>query len=122
VFKPYKLQYKTPPPTIELLFDGEPVAELTRGREATYSFHYLAAFEGKKLAPLPGFPQLDKVYTATELFPFFRERIPDMRRPEVREQMKNQNISEEDLFALLVQLGRRTVTDSFELRLSGKAA
>ena len=115
------MMYKTPPPTLQVLFDDAPVAELKKGRGGRYVFCYLESFKAKKLAPLPGLPDVEKVYEEEELFPFFAERIPDMRRPEIKEWVKQQGLDGNDKLALLGALSRRSVTDSFELRLN-KAA
>jgi len=116
------MKYSTPPPTLEVLFEGMPVAELKKGRGGRYVFRYLEAFKAMKLAPLPGLQDVDVVYESEDLFPFFAERIPDMRRPEIKEWVKQQHIDEGDKLALLGALSRRSVTDSYELRLNKKAA
>src|SRR5437763_14414604 len=110
------MKYSGPPPTVQVLFDGDPVAELSQGPHGTYFFRYLEAFKAKNLAPLPGFQDVDKTYESTELFPFFAERIPDTRRPEIREWIKQHHLSEDDKFALLGALSRKAVTDSYELQ------
>jgi len=105
----------TPPPRIEVLFHGEPVAELSRERKGKYVFRYLPAFSEKRLMPLPGLP-LGMEHTSDELFPFFRERIPELCRPEVLQWLRQQSLDTADQMELLGSLGKRSVTDSFELR------
>src|SRR5579859_1232688 len=112
-----RMKYSGPPPSIQLLFDGEPVAELSKVPQGNYFFKYLPTFKSLNLAPLPGFPDLARVYESQDIFPFFEERIPDTRRPEIREWIKKHGLSEEDKLSLLAALGRKAVTDSFELRL-----
>jgi HipA-like protein len=111
------MRYSAPPPTLQVLFEGEPVAELSKGREDRFVFHYLPAFKAKKLAPLPGFQDVDRMYESADLFPFFAERIPDLRRPEIREWIKTQNLDDANKLELLGALSRHSVTDSFELRI-----
>ena len=110
-----RLRYdKTPPPTVQVFFDGAQVAEL--GQIAgKYFFRYLDAFRKKGLDPLPGLPDTGKPLESVELFPFFEERIPDTRRPEIRERMQEMGLSDNDKLALLGALSRRTVTDSYQL-------
>jgi HipA-like protein len=110
------MKYSSPPPTVQLLFDGTAVAELSRVPRGKYFFKYLPAFKEKGLASLPGLADLDKVYVSDELFPFFEERIPDMRRPEIRDWMRRHDLEEENKLAVLGALSRKAVTDSFELR------
>jgi HipA-like protein len=105
---------KTPPPRIEVLYHADIVAELSRTRDGKYVFIYLPAFYEKKLAALPGLP-FGKEHASVELFPFFAERIPELCRPEVLEWLRRHSVDPEDKFELLGTLGKRSVTDSFEL-------
>jgi hypothetical protein len=50
------------------------------------------------------------------LFPFFEERIPELCRPEVLEWLKLNDLNPDDRLKLLGVLGKKSVTDSFELR------
>lgn len=115
------MKYSGPPPSIQLLFNGTPVAELSKVPQGNYFFKYLPDFERLNLAPLPGFPDLSRVYEAQEIFPFFQERIPDTRRPEIREWIRKHGLSEDDKLSLLAALGRKAVTDSYELRFTTAA-
>ena len=116
----WKTRFATPPPRIEVLFHGDPVAELSRGRDGKYVFRYLPSFTEKRLAPLPGLP-LGKESVSDDLFRFFQERIPELCRPEVLQWLQSQAISKEDEMQLLGALGKTSVTDSFELRLTRAA-
>jgi hypothetical protein len=99
---------------------GEPVAELRRekmGDQELYHFKYLPKFQEADLAPLPGFPDLGKDYWQEELWAFFAERIPDVRRPEIAAVLKQKRISEYEKLKLLAELGSLSVTDPFVLRM-----
>lgn len=113
-------RFKTPPPRLEVLFDGEVVAELRKERDGKYKFRYLPSFKQKNLTPLPGLP-FDKDHTSTELFPFFEERIPELTRPEVAEWLRQHSVDKTDKLRLLAALSRRSVTDSYELRFKEAA-
>jgi hypothetical protein len=113
--------HKGPPPTLQILFQGTLVAELRKNRilgGPEYSFKYLPAFKELKLAALPGLPYWEEVQTRSELWPFFAERIPDVRRPEVLAWMKMNKLSGNDDIALLAVLGAHSITDPFEIRLA----
>ncbi len=76
--------HKGPPPTLQILFRGTLVAELSKGKKGgrnVYAFRYFPAFKELMLAPLPGIPFYEGVQESSELWPFFSERIPDSRRP-----------------------------------------
>lgn len=116
----FKARFATPPPRIEVLFHGEPVAQLSRERGGQYVFQYLPSFSEKKLAALPGLP-FGKEHKSLELFPFFQERIPELCRPEIIQWLQHHSIQAEDEMQLLGALGKKSVTDSFELRLTSAA-
>lgn len=107
-------RYTTPPPKLHVLFEGKEVAELVRYRDK-FIFRYLDAFQQLRLAPFPGLP-LGREYVSRELPRFFAERIPDVRRPEIRELIRKHGIEQDEL-TLLAALGRMSVTDPFELVL-----
>jgi HipA-like protein len=113
--KEFSTVFKAPPPRLEVLFDDEPVAELTRNKRGIYVFRYLASFGRKKLAALPGLP-LGREHESSTLFPFFEERIPELRRPEVVEWLRQHHVDPTDKMKLLGSLAKKSVTDSFELR------
>jgi HipA-like protein len=116
--KMFRTGYSSPPPKLHVFFHGTDVAELTRQRDR-YVFKYSEAFQRLGLAPFPGLPDVSptKEYCSAELPRFFAERIPDVRRPEIREWIRREKIQEDDALALLAALGRISVTDPFELIL-----
>jgi HipA-like protein len=114
--KRWKFGYKEPPPTLVVLYQDQPIAELEQA-PLGYLFRYLPAFEGMKLSPFPGLPleKGDRFYY--DLPTYFEERLPDMKRPEIREWMEQHEISADSKLQLLAQLGTHTITDPFEFRL-----
>ncbi len=114
----WESRFRTPPPRLEVVFDETVVAVLGRRRDGWYTFKYLPTFGQLSLAPLPGFPKVDdREYVSIDLFPFFAERIPELRRPEVQEWLKKHpSIDVSDKLGLLAALGKESVTDSYELR------
>jgi len=113
--------HKGPPPTLQILFQGEQIAELTKisgGGKTRYCFKYLPAFERLKLAPLPGLPLSLAPLESGELWPFFAERIPDARRPEIQAWMKLKGLTPRDDIRLLAELGSHSVTDPFEILIA----
>jgi hypothetical protein len=113
-----KLKYAAPPPSLQVFFGNQQVAELKKW-EGRYWFRYLRAFKELSLSPIPGFPDVDRKepYESQQLFAFFRERIPDLTRPEIQELMKKLDLGGHDELKLLAELSKRSVTDPFELRL-----
>jgi hypothetical protein len=110
--------WKTPPPTLHLVYAGKHVAELKRvklGNQQLYQFRYLPAFKELNLAPLPGLPKVDEDNWSAELWGFFAERIPDVTRPEVDALIKAKRINRYDQLQMLAELGGHSVTDPFEI-------
>ncbi|HLZ40617.1 MAG TPA: HipA N-terminal domain-containing protein [Candidatus Sulfotelmatobacter sp.] len=114
-----KFRYHQPPPTLKILYEGTEVAELKRETPG-YRFRYLDAFSKLDLEPLPGLP-LGREYRDTALPLYFRERLPDTKRLDVKRLIAQFNIPTDDELLLLGTLGRHTITDPFELRLSSVA-
>lgn len=115
----FKVWLKTPPPTLQLVYGGRPVAELKKermGEQELYHFRYLPAFKEQNLAPLPGLPDTLQDHWSEDLWGFFAERIPDIRRPEIDALLKARKINRHDELVLLAELGGRAVTDPFEIR------
>lgn len=112
-------RYDAPPPTLKILYNGEQIAEL-KSEDKGYSFRYLEAFHRLALQPLPGLDPSEvrdgKVYDELPLY--FRERMPDVRRPDVKRVMEQFRIPEHNTLLLLATLGKHTVTDPFEFQLS----
>src|SRR5580700_923524 len=110
-----KYRYKSPPPTLKILYEGIEVAELKREANV-YVFHYLSAFKERGLEPLPRLP-LDQEYRWEELPLYFRERLPDVHRADVRRIVSQLKIPTDDKLVLLATLGKHTISDPFEFQL-----
>ena len=112
--------YSEPPPTLVVFHHDQAIAELEKV-EHGYLFRYLPLFEQMGLSPIPGLP-LDKGDRFFYDLPtYFEERLPDMKRPEIREWMAKHKLGPESKLRLLAQLGTHTITDPFEFRLKDAA-
>jgi len=111
-----KYRYHTPPPTLKILYSGTEVAELKHTAEG-YHFRYLPAFKELGLESLPRLP-LDQEYSGPVLPLYFRERLPDIRRADVRRIVAQLKIPTDDKLLLLATLGKHTITDPFEFQLA----
>ena len=113
----YRYRYQTPPPTLKILYDGTEVAELKREDNGSYRFRYLDTFQQLSLEPLPGLP-IDKETVSSELPLYFRERMPDVRRADIRQIVAQVGLPVDDELLLLATLGKHTITDPFVFQLS----
>lgn len=117
----WALGYRTPPPTLEVSYQGQPVAELKK-EKGKFFFRYLESFSLRSLAPLPGLPHNASGFVSfNELPAFFRERLPDTRRPEIRQYILANKLDEDDELMMLACLSKHSITDSFELSLRSAA-
>ncbi len=114
---PGSWSYSTPPPTLIVFYQNRPVAELKKEKSVFY-FRYLDDFFTQGLSPLPGLEASREYVRFSSLPAFFRERLPDTRRPEIRQAIMRHRIDENDDLQMLAKLGKHSVTDSFELKLS----
>ena len=66
--------------------------------------------------PLMEFPDLERAYTSTELFPLFRNRVMNRSRPDLAEYLQTLDLSTAaDPIEILAVSGGRRVTDSYEV-------
>lgn len=93
------------------------VAMLYKENE-TYYFKYIlenvkeAQKDGFEL--LVAFPQINATYENPHLFAVFGARLPDKRRPEIKEILSTYGLEEYDEFELLKRSGAKLPTDKFE--------
>ena len=80
-----------------------------------FVFSYLPAFFDANLKPIPDFPDPKRTYHNAHLWPFFANRIPDLRRDDVQVFLKERQLKESDKFGLLLTLGRETINNPFQL-------
>lgn len=115
--KGMKLKFSEPPPTLTVSFSDTDVAELMqRKKDGEFVFKYLPTFQQLGLAPLPGFPELRREYVSKTLWPYFLERIPDRRRPEIKSLIDARGLQDASELRLLAELGSMSVTDPFKIR------
>ena len=99
-----------------------PVGRLVyhEAQPAEYEFSYIqGAREAEQAAgflKIPGFPELDKLYTAPAIFPTFRNRVMNLNRPDRPEYLSQLgiDISSWDEVTELSVSGGRSHSDRFE--------
>ena len=104
-------------PHVLVQYGTVPIGELRRGRRRDFVFSYLPGFFSTDLKALPDFPnpEMGKQYRSEHLWPFFANRIPDLRRDDVQELMKKNRLRTSDELELLLTLGRETINNPFHL-------
>lgn len=88
-------------------------------KEGEWTFSYSADFRNQNdYRRLTGFSDLNKVYKADELWPFFKVRIPGLKQPMIQEILSKENLSENNEAALLKRFGRKTSTNPYILEVA----
>lgn len=100
------------------LSEGRSITVGTLTREGDrYVFRYSPDYVADRtMRPLRAFPSFNREFQSEVLWPFFAVRIPSSKRPEVRRILEDEQLDENDQIELLKRLGRRTVSNPFELR------
>ncbi len=79
-------------------------------------FEYADTFRKQPdVRPMTDFPNIDKVYTSDDLWPFFAVRIPGLGQPSVVRVLEKEQIDSGNEIELLKRFGKMTVANPFEL-------
>lgn len=119
MFKPEGLEDMKPPISngteFVLAYNILPVGILSYS-ESLWHFEYTKQFkDDRTISPLTEFPDVNKIYTSAELFPFFMHRIPSPSQPNIKEIINKERLNEHNLVEMLKRFGRLTITNPFEL-------
>ena len=83
-------------------------------QDGTWTFAYSEAFKQQhKLTPIVDFPDKNRVYESSVLFPYFSFRIPSLQRLKIQKIVPN-NITTDEVF-LLNAYGKHTIVNPFQL-------
>ncbi len=81
-----------------------------------WSFNYSEELkQNRQMNPIIDFPDLNKVYTSEQLWPFFAARIPALNQPYQLRKIARARISKNDAVGLLKLFGKDTITNPFRL-------
>ena len=85
-------------------------------KEGKWTFRYSEDFKAQEtVKPLTDFPDVNKVYSSEELYPFFLSRIPGSGQTKFQEIVKKEKIDPKNEAELLKRFGRQTIANSFIL-------
>ena len=98
------------------LYYGILVIGWLKKEDEIWEFKYSSDFQDRPdLRPLVQFPDKTKTYKSKRLYPYFLERIPNLKSAKIQAEMKKHGIASDDLFELLRLFGKRTIKDPFDL-------
>lgn len=87
--------------------------------DGVWTFQYTEEFKQQnKLTPIIDFSDINKVYTATQLFPYFSFRIPSVGRPQIKKVIEKEKIDSNNTVELLKHFGQRTIVNPFHLQMA----
>jgi len=84
--------------------------------EGKWVFRYAEDFRNQtKYARLTGFSDLNKVYKADVLWPFFKIRIPGLKQPMIRDIIEAEQLDESNEAILLKRFGKWSMSNPYIL-------
>lgn len=101
-----------------LMLEDKHVGQLSFENDQWIFVYDKAFIREHKKGILADFPDLNKTYQSTELWPFFASRIPSTSRNSINESLKKEGIDESDLTKLLAFFGKKTIANPFTLELT----
>ncbi len=79
-------------------------------------FKYSEEFKNQnKYARLTGFSDLDKIYKAEVLWPFFKIRIPGLKQPMIRDIIEAEKLDDSNEAVLLRRFGKLSMSNPYIL-------
>ena len=101
--------------TFKLYYDNCHIGSLKYNNN-TWIFSYSEMFKNQKaIKPLFEFPDVSKTYSSNNLWPFFKSRIPSSKQKKVKEFVKSNPNSENNIVALLKKFGYKSVNNPYYL-------
>lgn len=86
-------------------------------KDGLWHFAYSNEFKEQDQIPvLPDFPDVQKVYTKEELWPFFIIRIPSLKQPKVQKIISKEDIDSTSQVELLKRFGEKSISNPFQLK------
>ena len=79
-----------------------------------YVFRYDPSYVGE---PISAFPMMDQEYRSRLLWPFFAIRIPPLNREDVREEIANRSLREDQILEVLGSVAKVSVANPYEFKL-----
>jgi len=81
-----------------------------------WTFRYSEEFRAQsKYARLTGFSDLNKIYKAEVLWPFFKIRIPELKQPMIKDIIKAENLDQKNEAVLLKRFGEKSMSNPYIL-------
>lgn len=84
--------------------------------EGLWNFKYSDEFKDQtKYARLTGFSDLNKIYKAKVLWPFFKIRIPGLKQPMIKDIIASEKLDAQNEAVLLRRFGKKSMANPYIL-------
>lgn len=84
--------------------------------DGLWNYRYSEEFKNQdKYARLTGFSDLNKIYKAEVLWPFFKIRIPGLKQPMIRDIIEAENLDSKNEAVLLKRFGKKSMANPYIL-------
>jgi HipA-like protein len=91
---------------------------ILRHERGEYVFSYAPEYKDHpQLPPLASFPDLNREYRSSHLWPFFEVRMPVKNRPDVAQVIRARGLENADPLRLLGELSKRSVSSPYVFQL-----
>lgn len=114
-----KLHSATPPEHFLEVYRHSPDGGLLVGRLSYEDGEYVFCYdEDYNSEPISAFPSIEREYRSHYLWPFFTARIPPLDREDVRREMSNLSIKEDQVIDILGSVASVSVTSPYQFKVS----
>ena len=84
--------------------------------QGEYVFRYEPSYEG---TPISAFPNIRQVYRSKNLWPFFAIRIPPLDREDMRKEINERELREDQTIEILGSVAKISAANPYEFKLAG---
>lgn len=85
-------------------------------KEGLWYYEYTPEFKQQNdLHKIPGFSDVNKVYSSETLWPFFQTRIPGLGQPAIKDIIEQEKLDFRNEAVLLKRFGYKTISNPFTL-------
>lgn len=84
--------------------------------QGEYVFRYEPSYGG---TPISAFPNIEQVYRSKNLWPFFATRIPPLDREDMRKEINERKLGEDQTIEILGSVAKISAANPYEFKLAG---
>ncbi|MYK39709.1 MAG: hypothetical protein F4049_05765 [Gemmatimonadetes bacterium] len=97
------------------MLDEKPLVGRLSCEQGEFVFRYDSNYREE---PISAFPRIGHVYRSQHLWPFFAVRIPPVDREDIRQEIEERSLEEDQVLEILGLLAKVSVTSPYEFELA----